>query len=69
VRDPRILEKLLGILKEEPEDGAFLLGLYGDPAAREAIEAAARQYEGDKTPFATALRFIEKERCRRTQAV
>jgi hypothetical protein len=62
VRDPRILETLLGILKRDPEEGAFLLGLYGDRAAREAIEAAEREYDGDKSAFATALRSIEEER-------
>ncbi|HML17896.1 MAG TPA: SEC-C metal-binding domain-containing protein [Bryobacteraceae bacterium] len=38
VRDPRVLELLLDRLEYDAADGAFLLGLYGDPAARGALE-------------------------------
>lgn len=38
VRDPRVLALLLERLEYDAADGAFLLGLYGDPAARPALE-------------------------------
>jgi len=38
VRDPRILQTLLDRLEYDAGDGAFCLGLYGDAAARPALE-------------------------------
>ena len=38
VRDPRVLALLLDRLEFDAGDGAFLLGLYGDQAARPALE-------------------------------
>jgi SEC-C motif len=38
VRDPRVLPLLLDRLEFDTGDGAFLLGLYGDQAARPALE-------------------------------
>jgi HEAT repeat protein len=38
VRDQRVLKILLGRLEYDPSDAVFLLGLYGDPAARPPIE-------------------------------
>jgi hypothetical protein len=38
VRDPRVLAVLLDRLEFDAADGAFCLGLYGDPAARPALE-------------------------------
>ena len=38
VRDPRVLSLLLDRLEFDAADGAFCLGLYGDPAARPALE-------------------------------
>jgi hypothetical protein len=38
VRDPRVLELLLDRLDFDAGDGAFLIGLYGDQAARPALE-------------------------------
>ncbi len=38
VRDPRVLRLLLDRLEFDAADGAFCLGLYGDPAARPALE-------------------------------
>jgi hypothetical protein len=38
IRDPRILELLLDRLEYSALEGAFHLGLYGDPAARPALE-------------------------------
>jgi hypothetical protein len=38
VRDPRILALLLDRLEFDAADGAFCLGLYGDPEARPALE-------------------------------
>jgi hypothetical protein len=38
IRDPRVLSALLDRLEYDAADGAFCLGLYGDPAARPALE-------------------------------
>jgi SEC-C motif len=38
IRDPRILHLLMERLEYDAADGAFCLGLYGDPAARSALE-------------------------------
>lgn len=38
VHDPRVLEILLERLEYDAADGAFLLGLYGDPGSRAALE-------------------------------
>jgi hypothetical protein len=43
VRDPRVLNILLDRLERDPSDGIFLLSLYGDPAARHAIEKEASE--------------------------
>lgn len=47
VRDPRILEILLDCLETDALLGALALGIYGDPAARPAIEAMLRQIPED----------------------
>jgi hypothetical protein len=41
VRDPRILNLLLDRIEFDLSDSALLLGIYGDPAAKEPLEAAA----------------------------
>lgn len=41
IRDERILKILIDRLDDDVEDAAFLLGIYGDPAAKPALEAAA----------------------------
>ena len=38
IHDPRVLQLLLDRLEYDAADGAFLLGLYGDQAARPALE-------------------------------
>lgn len=38
IRDPRVLALLLDRLEFDAADGAFCLGLYGDPAAKPALE-------------------------------
>jgi hypothetical protein len=40
VRDPRILQLLTQRLSEDPSEGALMLGLYGDLAAKPALEQA-----------------------------
>ncbi|MGD1095160.1 MAG: SEC-C metal-binding domain-containing protein [Bryobacteraceae bacterium] len=37
-RDPRVLERLIDRLEYDASDGAFCLGVYGDPAARTPLE-------------------------------
>ena len=41
IRDERILQVLTSRLEQDPSDALFLLSIYGDPAARPAIERAA----------------------------
>ena len=41
VRDPRILKLLLDRLEYDAAEGAFLLGIYGDPQTRPALETMA----------------------------
>jgi HEAT repeat protein len=41
VRDPRILDLLLDRLEFDAAEGAFLLGIYGDPQTRPALEKMA----------------------------
>ncbi len=40
VRHPRILETLLDLFQADPAEGSMMLGLYGDPAAKPALEKA-----------------------------
>ena len=47
VRDPRALELLLDRLEYDTRDGAFCLGLYGDPAARLALEKLLAEISED----------------------
>jgi SEC-C motif-containing protein len=62
VRDPRILEALIGRLDEAAWDGALALEIYGDPAAIPALEAAlAHVLPGDsrtKEYIAAAIRYL-----------
>jgi len=48
VRDPRVLELLLDRLEYDAGDGAFLLGLYGDQAARPALEKMLAEIPKDE---------------------
>jgi len=45
VHDPRILSLLLDRIEFDLSDSALLLGIYGDPAAKEPLEAAAALLE------------------------
>lgn len=53
VRDPRILRLLMDRLEVEPGEAAFYLGLYGDPAAKPALERllASSESAGDASPW------------------
>ena len=46
VRDPRVLHMLLERLREDPDEGAFLLGVYGDPAALPELQKALDAEDG-----------------------
>jgi len=48
MRDPRVLALLLDRLEFDAADGAFCLGLYGDPAARPALEKMLAQIPGEE---------------------
>jgi hypothetical protein len=47
VHDPRVLEMLLERLEYDAADGAFVLGLYGDKAARPALEKMLAEIPAD----------------------
>lgn len=47
VRDERVLKMLLDRLEYDAGDGALCLGLYGDPAARPALEAILGEVDDD----------------------
>jgi SEC-C motif len=47
VRDPRVLAVLLERLEFDAADGAFCLGLYGDAAARPALEKMLAEVEAE----------------------
>jgi HEAT repeat protein len=49
VRDPRVLAMLLDRLEYDTADGAFALGLYGDPAARGALEKMLAEIPAEDT--------------------
>lgn len=62
LRDPRILEILLERLEFDAADGAFLLGLYGDPAARQPLVQLLTEAASDadiKKEIEEALSAIE----------
>lgn len=49
VHDSRILEVLLEQLRQDPAEGALLLGLYRDPASRPALEEALARAADEET--------------------
>ena len=57
LRDPRILQVLLDRLQFDAADGAFLLGLYGDPAAREPLEAMLAEIPKDETELRREIEY------------
>jgi HEAT repeat protein len=63
VHDPRVLAVLLDRLEYDAADGAFCLGLYGDPAARPALEKMLAEIPGEdvelKREVAYALEALE----------
>jgi hypothetical protein len=56
VRDPRILALLLERLDYDAADGAFALGVYGDPAARPALEKMLSEIPEEDTELRRELR-------------
>lgn len=52
VRDARILKALTDRMQFDLADGAFLLGVYGDPEALPALEQAAAQLTPEETELA-----------------
>lgn len=50
VRDARVLALLLDRLEFDAADGAFCLGLYGDPAAKPALEKMLEELAGPSRP-------------------
>lgn len=73
VRDPRILDLLVGRLSVDPGDAAIQLGLYGDPAAKPPLEKLLRELEanGDTPPgtipeIRSALQDLDEPRAEET---
>ncbi len=61
VRDPRILQILLDRLALDPGDAAFCLGVYGDPAAKPALEAMLEKSEDAREAREAILRLENPE--------
>jgi len=61
VQHPRILETLLKLMESDPAEGSLALALYGDPAAKPALEKAlaAASEEGLRRDIERALREID----------
>jgi HEAT repeat protein len=61
VRDPRVLELLVRELEASPHEGAINLGLYGDPAAKPALEAALAKAgdDADRRAIAAAIEDLD----------
>jgi HEAT repeat protein len=65
IRRPKVLEILLDRLEYDAGDGALCLGLYGDPAAKPALEKLLGEVEDDehlKSDIADALEQVSHER-------
>jgi len=64
IRDPRLLAILLDYFEYDATDGAFCLGMYGDPAAREPLEkilAAIDPKDSEQAPLrAEILEAIDR---------
>jgi hypothetical protein len=58
VRDPRVLEALTGRLKNDPQDAALCLEMYGDPAAIPAIHGAMAQIPADDAASRLPLQAV-----------
>ncbi len=57
VRDDRILKLLLERLEYDAADGAFMLGLYGDPAAKPALEKILAEIPEEDTELRREVSF------------
>ncbi len=57
-RDPRILTLLIDRLPYDMSDGAMLLGIYGDPDARPALEQAAAELAGSEKDLKKELNDV-----------
>lgn len=57
VRDERILRLLLERLEYDAADGAFCLGLYGDPAAKPALEQMLRDIPEEDVELRREIQF------------
>jgi len=61
VHDPRVLRLLLDRLEFDAADGAFCLGLYGDPAARPALEKMLAEVPESETDLRREIAFALEE--------
>jgi HEAT repeat protein len=61
VRDPRILSALTDRLEYDAADGAFCLGLYGDPGAIPALEKMLAEIPDSEALLRRDLRFAIEE--------
>ena len=57
VRDARVLQLLLDRLEYDVADGAFCLGLYGDPAARPALEKMLAEVPADEADLCREISY------------
>ena len=66
IRDDRVLRILLDRLEYDTGDGALCLGLYGDPAARPALEKMLAEVEDEhlKSDISDAMEQLGRVRKR-----
>jgi len=57
VHDPRVLALLLDRLEFDAADGAFCLGLYGDPAAQPALEAMLAEIPAEEAELRREVQY------------
>jgi len=61
IRDPRVLALLLDRLEFDAADGAFCLGLYGDAAARPALEKLLAEVSAEDAEAGVEADELERE--------
>ena len=57
IRSPQVFSLMLERLEYDAADGAFCLGLYGDPAARPALEKMLGEIPEDDVPLRREVQF------------
>ncbi len=59
IRDSRLLDAFIGLLRDDPFHGALALGLYADPAAKPAVDEALAALQGEEEETVRLRRELE----------